>query len=125
MHFQFVMYHHLLPLQTHTKKHFLISSLSDKQVHHQHQNGSRKLETKVQGSSKNKKKQQNPKRAAPKIIKPKKQTAKEAQKLTKIHQGQLMKSTEKLIASRVGHLELLKGTRREIEKENKGDKKKK
>jgi len=83
------------------------------------------LKLKSKGPARVTKKQQNPKRAAPKIIKPKKQTAKEAQKLTKIHQGQLMKSTEKLIASRVGHLELLKGTRREIEKENKGDKKKK
>ncbi|KAI5954518.1 hypothetical protein KGF54_002293 [Candida jiufengensis] len=65
------------------------------------------------------KKQQNPKKAAPKIIKPKKQVAKENIKLTKIHQGQLMKSTEKLIAGRVGHLEILKGSRRQIEKENK------
>ena len=30
-----------------------------------------------------------------------------------------MKSTEKLIASRVGHLELIKGSRRQVEKENK------
>lgn len=71
------------------------------------------------------KKQKNPKGAAPKILKAKKSTAKQAAKLTKIHQGQLMSSTEKLIASRVGHLELIKGSRRQIEKEEKAKKNKK
>lgn len=68
------------------------------------------------------KKRQNPKAAAPKIIKPKKSTAKQAQKLSKVQQGQLASSTEKLIAARVGHLELVKGSRREIEKEEKKNK---
>ncbi|EMG48762.1 hypothetical protein SBY92_004038 [Candida maltosa Xu316] len=69
------------------------------------------------------KNQKNPKKAAPKIIKPKKATARDSQKLTKTHLGQLMKSTEKLIAGRVGHLELIKGSRRQVEKENKEAKK--
>jgi hypothetical protein len=34
----------------------------------------------------------------------------------KRHSAALTSATEKLIASRVGHLELLKGNRREIEK---------
>lgn len=65
------------------------------------------------------KKQKNPKNYAPKIIKPKKGKAVQAQKLAKVQQGQLMTSTEKLIASRVGHLEVIKGSRRQIEKEEK------
>lgn len=65
------------------------------------------------------KKQLNPKKAAPKIIKAKKTTAKEAQNFVKVHQSQLTTSTEKLISLRVGHLELLKGSRRQVEKENK------
>lgn len=77
------------------------------------------LKLKSKGPGRVTKKQQNPARAKPKIIKPKKQTAKEAQKLSKVHQGQLMKSTETLIAGRVGHLELIKGSRRQTEKENK------
>ena len=75
------------------------------------------LKLKSKQSNRITKKQQNPKKAAPKIIKPKKTIAKESLKLTKIHLGQLMKSTEKLIASRVGHLELIKGSRRQVEKE--------
>ncbi|KAK6205089.1 uncharacterized protein RJT21DRAFT_124278 [Scheffersomyces amazonensis] len=65
------------------------------------------------------KKQSNPKKAAPKIIKAKKSVAKSSQKLSKVHQSQVMSSTEKLIASRVGHLEIIKGSRRQIEKEEK------
>ncbi|ODV80062.1 uncharacterized protein CANTADRAFT_25799 [Suhomyces tanzawaensis NRRL Y-17324] len=65
------------------------------------------------------------KKAAPRIIKPKRTQAKDALKLTKIHQGQLMSSTEKLIASRVGHLEIIKGSRRQVEKAAKEQAKKK
>ncbi|KAH3680466.1 hypothetical protein WICMUC_000306 [Wickerhamomyces mucosus] len=68
------------------------------------------------------KKQQNPKKAAPKIIKPKN---KQLQQLNKIGKSySVTSSTEKLIASRVGHLEILKGSRREIEKAEKLKKKK-
>lgn len=35
----------------------------------------------------------------------------------KKHSSALVSATEKLIASRVGHLELLKGNRREVEKQ--------
>jgi hypothetical protein len=79
---------------------------------------------KAKGSARVTKKRQNPKPAAPKIIKPKKATAKQAAKLSKVQQGQLAASTEKLIAARVGHLELVKGSRREIEKNEKQEKKK-
>ncbi|KAL6028775.1 hypothetical protein ACNR91_000463 [Candidozyma auris] len=68
------------------------------------------------------KKQQNPRSAAPKIIKPKKASAKQAFKLSKSLSGSA--GTEKLIASRVGHLELIKGSRREVEKEEKAKKQK-
>lgn len=68
------------------------------------------------------KKQQNPRSAAPKIIKPKKASAKQAFKLLKSLSG--LAGTEKLIASRVGHLELIKGSRREVEKEEKAKKQK-
>lgn len=57
------------------------------------------------------KKQRNPKKAAPKIIKPKKAT--DSTKLAKVHSASSMKSTEKLVSSRVGHLELLHATKRE------------
>lgn len=68
------------------------------------------------------KKQQNPKKAAPKIIKPKNEKLATMSKLSKCYS--VTASTEKLIASRVGHLELLKGSRREVEKEQKLLKKK-
>lgn len=82
-----------------------------------------KLALKSKAPARVTKKQMNPKRNAPKIIKAKKNKAKEAAKLSKLHLGQLMVLTEKLIASRVGHLELIKGSRREVEKENKDKKK--
>lgn len=69
------------------------------------------------------KKQQNPRAAAPKIIKPKKANAKQAYKLLKSLSSSA--GTEKLIASRVGHLELIKGSRREVEKDEKKQKEKK
>ncbi|KAG7664302.1 uncharacterized protein J8A68_002160 [[Candida] subhashii] len=84
-----------------------------------------KLKLKAKAPARITKKQQNPKRAAPKILKPKKTVAKEALKLSKVHQSQLVASTEKLIASRVGHLELIKGSRREVEKKQKEAEKKK
>lgn len=63
--------------------------------------------------------QKNPKAAAPKIYKTKNVTSKEKEvyKLAKSHQAKLIGNTEKLISSRVGHLELLKGDRRTLEKE--------
>jgi len=63
------------------------------------------------------KRQQNPKAAAPKIYKPKNEQLKTMSKLSKSYS--VTAQTEKLIASRVGHLELLKGSRREVEKEQK------
>ncbi|CAH6720738.1 uncharacterized protein CLIB1444_04S06788 [[Candida] jaroonii] len=63
------------------------------------------------------KKQINPKKASKRIIKPKKQSI--TSKLTKVHTSKLVSQTEKLVSSRVGHLELLKGTRRELEKQKK------
>lgn len=65
------------------------------------------------------KRQKNPKAAAPKQYKIKNVTTKEKQvyKLAQQHQAKLIGNTEKLISSRVGHLELLKGDRRTLEKE--------
>ena len=77
------------------------------------------LKLKATGPKKAAKKLLTPKKAAPKIIKPKKSSAKQHSKLTKVQQGHLMNSTELLIAGRVGHLELIKGSRRQIEKEEK------
>ncbi|QLL33215.1 hypothetical protein HG536_0E01260 [Torulaspora globosa] len=61
------------------------------------------------------KKQKNLRKAAPLQIKSKKKSLQHLKKLNKT--ASLTESTEKLIASKVGHLELLKGTRRELEKE--------
>lgn len=84
------------------------------------------LKLKPKGPGRVTKKQKNPKKAAPKIIKPKKASAKEASKLSKAQLTQLITSTEKLIASRVGHLELVQGSRRQVEKSlKKGEKQKK
>lgn len=62
--------------------------------------------------------QKNPKAAAPKQYKSKNVSSKEKEviKLAKSHQAKLTGNTEKLISSRVGHLELLKGDRRSLEK---------
>ncbi|KAG7194213.1 uncharacterized protein KQ657_004925 [Scheffersomyces spartinae] len=78
-----------------------------------------KLKLKAKAPARVTKKQQNPKNYAPKIVKPKKQKIIESEKLAKVHKAQLANSTEKLIASRVGHLELIKGSRRQIEKAEK------
>lgn len=56
------------------------------------------------------------------IIKPKKAVAKQSYNLRK-SVGSL-NGTEKLISSRVGHLEIIKGSRRQIEREQKEAKKK-
>lgn len=72
------------------------------------------------------KRQQNPKAAAPKAYKVKKNSsAKTADNLQRKHSGSLIANTEKLIASRVGHLELVKGSRREVEKKHKEEAQKK
>ncbi|KAH3684830.1 hypothetical protein WICPIJ_004183 [Wickerhamomyces pijperi] len=69
------------------------------------------------------KKQQNPRAAAPRIIKPK-NNKKNLQTISKVGKSySVTASTEKLISSRVGHLEILKGSRRELEKEEKLKKK--
>lgn len=67
------------------------------------------------------KKQGNLRAAAPLIIKPKKSVAKQQFKLKKSVGSSA--GTEKLIASRVGHLEIIKGSRRQVEKEEKEAKK--
>lgn len=71
-----------------------------------------------------KKQKYTAKAAAPRVYKARTVQAKHAEKLSKIQSGQLVSSTEKLIASRVGHLELIKGSRREIERKDKEAKKK-
>lgn len=75
------------------------------------------LKLKSKGKARVTKKQGNLRAAAPLIIKPKKSTAKQSFKLKKSASSSV--GTEKLIASRVGHLELIKGSRRQIEKEDK------
>jgi hypothetical protein len=82
-----------------------------------------KLKLKAKAPSRVTKKQKSAKAAAPRVYKAKTTQAKHAEKLTKIQSGQLVLSTEKLIASRVGHLELIKGSRREIERKEKEAKK--
>lgn len=78
-----------------------------------------KLNLKSKGPGRSSKLASQPKKSTPKIIKPKKAPAKQANKLTKVHLAQLASSTEKLIASRVGHLEIIKGSRRQIERQEK------
>ncbi|ODV59537.1 uncharacterized protein ASCRUDRAFT_76933 [Ascoidea rubescens DSM 1968] len=70
------------------------------------------------------KKQKNPRKAAPKIIKPKKTSKLKTTKNLGTFQkyGNIISSTEKLIASRIGHLELVKGSKREIKKSDKSRK---
>ncbi|ODV87283.1 hypothetical protein CANARDRAFT_194680 [[Candida] arabinofermentans NRRL YB-2248] len=68
--------------------------------------------------------QKNPKPAAPKIHKPTKANSNEKQlyKLSKLHAAKLTASTERLIAGRVGHLEVIKGSRRQLDKAEKAKK---
>jgi hypothetical protein len=63
------------------------------------------------------KKQMNARPAAPRALKPKNKTLAQLAKLSKVYS--VTASTEKLISSRVGHLELLTGSRRELEKAEK------
>lgn len=60
---------------------------------------------------------------AAKNLKPKRRSAVQAAALNKKHTAALSSATEKLVAARVGHLELLEGTRRDIENEKKAGKK--
>ncbi|KAF8000081.1 Protein of unknown function DUF2462 [Metschnikowia aff. pulcherrima] len=80
------------------------------------------LKLKSKGKGRVTKRQSNLRAAAPVIIKPKKAIAKQAYNLRK-SVGSL-NGTEKLISSRVGHLEIIKGSRRQIEREQKEAKKK-
>ncbi|SCU78104.1 LAMI_0A03444g1_1 [Lachancea mirantina] len=67
------------------------------------------------------KKQKNLRKAAPLQLKSKKKSLAHMKKLNKA--SSLTEQTEKLIASKVGHLELVRGTRREIEQKKKEGKK--
>ncbi|EDO14581.1 hypothetical protein Kpol_337p3 [Vanderwaltozyma polyspora DSM 70294] len=67
------------------------------------------------------KKQKNLRKAAPIQIKSKKKNLQHLKKLNKT--ASLTVATERLISSKVGHLELLKGTRRELEKQKDNKKK--
>lgn len=60
----------------------------------------------------------SPKKAAPKKLAPKRKAAIKNAQITKRHTAALTGATEKLLASKIGHLELLKGTRKEIEQKN-------
>lgn len=82
-----------------------------------------KVKTKTKDPRRITKKQKNPRKAAPLIIKSKKKQLDYLKKLNKT--VSLTASTEKLIASKVGHLELLKGTRKEIENKKKNESNKK
>lgn len=63
------------------------------------------------------KKQSNLRAAAPLIIKPRKAAAKNTFNLKKSVGA--LNGTEKLIAGRVGHLEIIRGSRRQLEKQEK------
>lgn len=81
-----------------------------------------KVKTKTKDPRRITKRQKNLKKAAPLIIKSKKKQLTYLKKLNKT--ASLTVATEKLIASRVGHLELLKGTRKQLMKENNNNGKK-
>lgn len=80
------------------------------------------LKLKPKTKTRTTKRQTNLRAAAPLIIKPKREALKKSFDLKK-SVGSLV-GTEKLIASRVGHLELIKGSRRQIERQEKEKKKK-
>lgn len=61
----------------------------------------------------------SPRKAAPKKIAPKRPEAVKQAKMAKQHTKALTEATEKLIASRIGHLEMIKGSRKEVEAEKK------
>lgn len=75
-----------------------------------------KLQTK---KSKVTKKQLSAKKAGPKQLAPRKKSAIQDAKLTRQQQAALTSATEKLLASRIGHLEMIKGTRRQVEADQK------
>lgn len=81
------------------------------------------LKLKSKGTARVTKRQTNARAAAPLIIKPKKLIAKQQFNLKKSVGA--LNGTEKLVASRVGHLELIRGSRRQLEKEQKEANKKK
>ncbi|CAI7417176.1 BAD_collapsed_G0039040.mRNA.1.CDS.1 [Saccharomyces cerevisiae] len=66
------------------------------------------------------KKQKNLRKAAPLQLKTKKKSLQHLKKLKK--SSSLTETTERLVASKVGHLELLRGTRKELEKGKKNSK---
>ncbi|VVT56106.1 uncharacterized protein SAPINGB_P004817 [Magnusiomyces paraingens] len=68
-----------------------------------------------------------PKKAAPKTLAPKKRAAVKDAQIARKHTAALTGATEKILAAKIGHLELLKGTRKELEERErkKNDKKKK
>ncbi|KAK9456634.1 hypothetical protein V1511DRAFT_494874 [Dipodascopsis uninucleata] len=59
---------------------------------------------------------QQAKKAAKKTFAPRKSSIVTSSNLKKKHSAGIASGTERLLSSRVGHLELLKGSRREIEK---------
>lgn len=69
------------------------------------------------------KKHKDPKKTARKIIKPKKPAAREEEKLKKQQESKVISSTERLVANRVGHLELVEGAKRQAISKDKSDKK--
>lgn len=62
----------------------------------------------------------SPKKAAPKKLAPKRKAAVKEAMITRKHTAALAASTEKILASKIGHLEILKGTRKELEQKAKG-----
>lgn len=73
-----------------------------------------KVKQKVKDPRRVTKRQKNLRKGAPLQIKSKKKSLEHLKKLNRT--ASLTESTQRLIASKVGHLELLKGTRRELEK---------
>lgn len=71
---------------------------------------------KVSAGLKKKTKSQQQLKKGAKSFKPRRQAARKDVEVAKKHSAALTTATEKLLSSRVGHLELLKGTRRELEK---------
>lgn len=79
-----------------------------------------KVNKKPKDSRRITKKQRNLRKAAPLQIKSKKKSLNHLKSLSKT--VSVTEVTERLVASRVGHLELIKGTRRDIEKEKENQK---
>ncbi|CCK70160.1 uncharacterized protein KNAG_0D04140 [Huiozyma naganishii CBS 8797] len=82
-----------------------------------------KVKTKAKDPRRVTKKQKNLRKAAPLIIKSKKKQLHYLKNLNRT--ASLTEKTEKLVSAKVGHLELLKGTRRELEKSKRKDDSKK